>query len=446
MSNKENNTESQDPRSEEQSQLNHEDSSSKGSAETSSHDEQAAADSVFDEPTLDGDSDSSSKESSTKEASSAKTSKGSNGSSSKPIKWFIFLILVAAIAYAVFFGWQKWQDYQSTMNKADRIDQIEQQISMQQHSLETKMSKQTDLIRDLSSDLEQNQRYINQLQEQLRTTQRKFQTLSSEKQQDWLFNEAEYLIREASYKLNFTDDAASIIALLQAADNQLSELNDGSLTQIRQAISQDINAVRGSGNLDIEGVAIAIETLKSNLSQLELASVQLDKTSTEAEDNNSQVEVSSWQHFKNSMSHAASKYYTVHQFDESTQPFISPQKDRLLRENILLNLQTAQLATLQNNQPLYESNLGNVKQWVEQYFKQKPATTQAYLTQLEELLDRSVELDLPASLQSYQLISDISQQKVKQWLESDSPTTEEPETTDSEDTDNNASIEEEPSA
>ncbi|GEM_PF-1718140 len=444
MSNKENNTESQDPRPEEQSQLTHEDSSSKDTTETaSSHDEQAAADSVFDEPTLDGDSKSPSEQ-----PTPPKNSKKGQGSGSKPIKWFIFLILIAAIAYAVFFGWQKWQDYQDNMNKADRIDQLEQQMSTQQQNLESKISQQTDSIRSLLSDLQQNQRYINQLQEQLGSTQRKFQALNSDKQQDWLFNEAEYLIREASYKLNFTDDAASIIALLQAADNQLSELNDGSLTKVRQAISQDINAVRGSGNLDIEGVAISIETLKNNLSQLELASVQLASESPEPQEASSETDISSWQHFKNSMSHAASKYYTVHQFDESTQPFISPRKDRLLRENILLNLQTAQLAALQNNQALYESNLNSVKQWVEQYFKQKPATTQAYLTQLNELLSSSVELDLPASLQSYQLISDISQQKVKQWLESGS-SKDEPEAgsqdTGSQNTDSDTSSEEAPS-
>ena len=146
---------------------------------------------------------------------------------------------------------------------------------------------------------------------------------------------------------------------------------------------------------------------------------QLQSDSAQPIESTDEADISSWQHFKNSVSDAASKYYTVHQFDESTQPFISPQKDRLLRENILLNLQTAQLAALQNNQSLYESNLDNVKQWVEQYFKQKPAATQAYLQQLNELVDRSVELDLPASLQSYQVISEISQQKVNRWLESD---------------------------
>lgn len=414
MSNKENNTESHEPRNDLQAeeQSHHSKNNTKDSAQSNDAD-QVAADSAFD--------DSSSETPSSSPPNKPK-SKGTSGA--KPIKWFIVVVVLAAIAYAVYFGWEKWQDYQDNMNKADRIDQIEQQLSQQNTNIQSKLSSQNQKLDNLASELQDNQRYITQLQDQLRTTQRKFQALSSEKQQDWLFNEAEYLIREASYKLHFTDDAASIIALLQAADAQLSELNDGTLTNLRQAISQDISAVRGSGNLDIEGIAIAIETLKNNLNQLELASVQLQSDSAQPSESTDEADISSWQHFKNSVSDAASKYYTVHQFDESTQPFISPKKDRLLRENILLNLQTAQLAALQNNQSLYESNLINVKQWVEQYFKQKPATTQAYLQQLNELVDRSVELDLPTSLQSYQVISEISQQKVNRWLESDNSATE----------------------
>lgn len=416
MSNKDNTSEPKDPRQEDKADNGNDKA---GSSEANLEAEQSAADSAFDES-----QDSEPSDTSSSNPSLSKSDKTQNKSATKPIKWFIFIILLAAIGYAIFFGWQKWQNYQASLDKAERIEQIEQQIAQQQSRFNSQLSQQSQKVEQLSNSLEENQRYVQQLQQQLQTTQRKFQTFSSEKQQDWLFNEAEYLIREASYKLNFTDDATSIIALLQAADNQLASLNDGSLTQLRQAISQDINSVRGSGNLDIEGIAIAIETLKDNLAQLELASVQLENKESTAEEATTEADLSSWQHFKNSMSNAASKYYTVHQFDESTQPFISPQKDRLLRENILLNLQTAQLAALQNNQALFESNLTNVKQWVEQYFKQKPASTQAYLKQVSELLNSSVELDLPQSLQSYTLIREMSQSKVDAWLESSATTKE----------------------
>lgn len=420
MSNKDNTSEPNDPRQEDVTGKDND----KVISSQADVDVEQTVDSAFDDHPHSEQADATQSGTHSSEPSSSQTNKTQNKSATTLVKWFILIILLAAIGYAIFFGWQKWQHYQASLDKADRIEHIEQQFSQQQSRYNQQLSEQNQKLNQLTSRLEDNQRYVEQLQDQLRTTQRKFQTFTSEKQQDWLFNEAEYLIREASHKLNFTDDAASIIALLQAADNQLASLNDGSLTQLRQAISQDINAVRASGNLDIEGIAISIETLKNNLVQLELASVQLESKESTTVDAKPEADLSSWQHFKNSMSNAASKYYTVHQFDESTQPFISPQNDRLLRENILLNLQTAQLAALQNNQALFESNLTNVKQWVEQYFKQKPASTQAFLQQVSELLSSSVELDLPQSLQSYTLIRDISQSKVDAWLNAPSTTNE----------------------
>ncbi|AOE48832.1 uroporphyrinogen-III C-methyltransferase [Kangiella sediminilitoris] len=390
--------------------------------------EETAADSAFEENSEDPGS-----------IDDAEKDKAKSSSGLKFVKLFIFLVVLAAIAYAVYFGWEKWQDYQTQTHKADQVDLIQQQLKQQQQSFESALQQQKNQMQALQSNLSQSQARISQLQQQLSSTQSKIQALSSNKQQDWLFNEAQYLLREASNKLSFTNDAASIISLLQAADSVLSQINDGSLTDLRQAISRDINAVRSSGNLDIEGVAIAIETLKSDLLQLELASIQLQSNEPQADTAVAETDISSWQHFKNSISKAASKYYTVHHFEESVRPFISPERDRLLRENIALNLQTAQLAALQNNQSLYLANLQQVNVWVAEYFKQKSSTTSAFIQQLEELLEQSVELNLPSQLQSYKLISELSKQKVDQWLE-------ESETANEESTQETSTTEEEPSA
>ncbi|WP_223669928.1 uroporphyrinogen-III C-methyltransferase [Kangiella shandongensis] len=372
--------------------------------------DEAAADSAFESEEPEG-------ESSQPQASQSDNSNGGV----KAIKWFVLLIVLAAIAYAIYFGWQKWQQYQTNSQKADQVDQLQSQLEKQQQHLDRSLQQQSQELEKMNNALSQSQVRIEQLQQQLHTTQRKIQAQTSDKQQDWLFNEAEYLLREASHKLNFTNDAASIIALLKAADDLIAELNNGSYTTLRQAISSDINAIRGSGNLDIEGIAIALETLKDDINQLELASVQLDSKPEQTSESDATTDISSWQHFKNSVTEAASKYYTVHHFEESVRPFISPQKAHLLRENIALNLQTAQLAALQNNQALYQANLEQVKGWVSDYFKQKPASTSAFQQQLDELLNESVELDLPASLDSFQLISELSQQKVNSWLQQETP-------------------------
>lgn len=227
-----------------------------------------------------------------------------------------------------------------------------------------------------------------------------------------MLSEAEYLIRQASYKLHYTDNAKTIVGLLQAADRQVLAMNDSSLQNLRQAISNDINSVRASGALDIEGVTIKLQSLKSLVSDLELATVQLPDSQTNQESNEaettSEEDISGWQRFKDSFSSALSQYYTVHHYDESMKPFISPQHDALLRQNILLNLQTAQLAAIQHNDAMYHNALSEVEDWVSQYFKSEPATTTAFMQQLDELVQMNVALNLPQQLESLSVIERIT--------------------------------------
>ncbi|NVK22022.1 MAG: uroporphyrinogen-III C-methyltransferase [Kangiellaceae bacterium] len=354
-------------------------------------------------------------------------SAASIGQRSKPIKkkgsalkWLISLILLGAIAYAAYYGWQQWQTYNAATEKADLVSSLNQQLKAQDSRIKQlvrEKEQQSEQIDDLRAEIN---RQVASMQEQLRNTQRKLQAYSdnsANQQNEWMLAEAEYLIRQAAQKLHFSEDARSIVALLQAADLQLQATNDSSLTHLRQAISNDINSVRSSGNLDIEGVSVHLETLKQSVSQLELASVNLKSVEADKNDEQTELELSRWQHFKQSVSDALGKYYTVHEYNESVKPFISPQQDGLLRQNILLNLQTAQLAAMQHNQASYQAALQETTLWLNEYFKQQSPNTQAFQAQLEELLAQSVQLDLPTQLSSQSVISQISERKVQQWLE-----------------------------
>ncbi|ACV25587.1 uroporphyrinogen-III C-methyltransferase [Kangiella koreensis] len=347
-------------------------------------------------------------------AHSGKKTPASNTSSAKkpsPMKWIIIVIILAIIGAGGYYGWTLWNNYQSAQEKASTLDQLQQQVQQQQGVINNLESESSQQANELSQVNHQLSLQLEQLQNELKITQQKI-TSTDEQQNQWMLAEAEYLIRQASYKLHYTDNAKTIVGLLQAADRQVLAMNDSSLQSLRQAINNDINIVRASGALDIEGVAIKLQSLKPLVEDLELATVQLpdaeDTESTEATDGTTEEETSGWQRFKDSFSSALSQYYTVHHYDESMKPFISPQHDALLRQNILLNLQTAQLAAIQHNDAVYQNALGEIEDWVSQYFKSEPATTTAFMQQLDELLQMSVALNLPQQLQSLRVIEQIT--------------------------------------
>ncbi|HEY9031506.1 MAG TPA: uroporphyrinogen-III C-methyltransferase [Kangiella sp.] len=352
--------------------------------------------------------------------------KSATVSKSSPIKWIIVVIILAIIGAGGYYGWTLWNNYQSAQEKASTLDQLQQQVQQQQGVINNLENDTRQQANELSQVNHQLSLQLEQLQNELKKTQQKI-TSTDEQQNQWMLAEAEYLIRQASYKLHYTDNAKTIIGLLQAADRQVLAMNDSSLQSLRQAISNDINAVRASGALDIEGVAIKLQSLKPLVEELELATVQLpdgeEAKTTEATDDATEEETSGWQRFKDSFSSALSQYYTVHHYDESMKPFISPQHDALLRQNILLNLQAAQLAAIQHNDAMYQSALSEVEDWVTQYFKSEPATTTAFMQQLDELLQMSVALNLPQQLESLRAIEQMTgrqasrsiQEDTKQW-------------------------------
>lgn len=345
--------------------------------------------------------------------SGKKTPPGNITSSKKssPFKWIIIVIILAILGAGSYYGWTLWNNYQTAQDKASTLDRLNQQVQQQQNVIDVLESDSKQQANELSQVNHQLSLQLEQLQKELKETQQKI-TSTDEQQNQWMLSEAEYLIRQASYKLHYTDNAKTIVGLLQAADRQVLAMNDSSLQSLRQAINNDINKVRASGALDTEGVTIKLQSLKSLVADLELATVQLPDSETTEETNDSEAdneeEISAWQRFKNSFSSALSQYYTVHHYDESMKPFISPQHDALLRQNILLNLQTAQLAAIQHNDAMYHNALSEVEGWVNQYFKSEPATTTAFIQQLHELTQMSVKLNLPQQLESLGVIEQMT--------------------------------------
>ncbi|MBD3667885.1 MAG: uroporphyrinogen-III C-methyltransferase [Kangiella sp.] len=334
-----------------------------------------------------------------------------NHKKTSPFKWIIIVIILAILGAGSYYGWTLWNNYQTAQDKASTLDRLNQQVQQQQNVIDVLESDSKQQANELSQVNHQLSLQLEQLQKELKETQQKI-TSTDEQQNQWMLSEAEYLIRQASYKLHYTDNAKTIVGLLQAADRQVLAMNDSGLQSLRQAINNDINKVRASGALDTEGVTIKLQSLKSLVADLELATVQLPDSETTEETNDSEAdneeEISAWQRFKNSFSSALSQYYTVHHYDESMKPFISPQHDALLRQNILLNLQTAQLAAIQHNDAMYHNALSEVEGWVNQYFKSEPATTTAFIQQLHELTQMSVKLNLPQQLESLGVIEQMT--------------------------------------
>jgi uncharacterized protein HemX len=76
-------------------------------------------------------------------------------------------------------------------------------------------------------------------------------------------------------------------------------------------------------------------------------------------------------------------------------PILPPAEEYYLRQNLILKLQMAQIALLDNNGEIFSTSLQECKAWIEKYFDAGDSTTSAMQTGLDELMTINVQQELP---------------------------------------------------
>ena len=81
--------------------------------------------------------------------------------------------------------------------------------------------------------------------------------------------------------------------------------------------------------------------------------------------------------------------------DIEIKPLPTPEQTRVLRQNILLQLQTAQLALLRGEQRVFQSSIEQAQAWVENYFNLNLSNTRQLVEQLRLIHDIPISAPLP---------------------------------------------------
>lgn len=324
------------------------------------------------------------------------------------------LLALLAIIASVYIGYlqqqqqQQFQGSQATI--AGAIQRVDQQ-SEQNRLLQRQLDRQEDSAKQQQQQLTEQ---INGLRRQLSSQQKKLASLSTTDRDDWLLAEAEYLVRLANQRLLMGKEVKGALDLLAAADEIARQLDDTALYPFRQALANDMAALRSASRLDIEGVYMQLGALARQVDQLrlfELPQLQLKKVEPTA--------AQSWQQRLESGLQAAwvklSNYIQIKRNDEVYQPLLAPEYEAAVRQNVRLMFEQAQMAALSGKQRLYDDSLAKAKQWLGNYYKLDKNATQKNLQRIDELAALQITLPLP----------DISGslRALKQYLETLRPTT-----------------------
>ncbi|XOV80180.1 MAG: uroporphyrinogen-III C-methyltransferase [Aestuariibacter sp.] len=298
----------------------------------------------------------------------------------------IFVVLFAGVSY---FAWQQWQGFKSA--QSDQYQLVLQDLGKQATDFEVQVQQR------FSSEFEKLNAHNEQQDIRLAEQQMEIAENAGRNQLQWTLAEAQFLVRMAGRKIWLEQDVVTAIALLQSADRVLKDAHAPEFLPVREAISQDISALRAEAVLDIANIALQLNSLHSAVDNLSF--VQPESFYQESEQQVSD-DVSDWRrNLAVIWQSIKENFISIERVDTPIAPFVSRKLQLLKRSELSLQLIIAQSALLERQQDYYQAALKKALRLL-QYFDASTLQFQAMQNELQELSALVITADVPDDLKT----------------------------------------------
>ena len=338
---------------------------------------------------------------------------------SGPVAW-LALLLVLALAGGL--GWYLQELRREAAQTDTRLQAVEalgsrdqgdlQQLERRlQEQLQTGLARAADSVAAVSGEYAELGQRLAAQQAELAAQRAELAGYAATDRQAWLLAEVQYLLRLANQRLVMAGDTSAAQALLGSADKILVELDDAGLHGVRAAVAADLAAVRAVPSLDVEGIYLRLAALVEQAGELQI--FQLPARAEPA----APAPADSWQaRLRQGYQQALAKlssYIVIRRRDAPMQVLMDPQWEGLVRQNLRMLLEQAQVALLSGNAELYRASLERAGHWVAEFFDSDAARARAMDAEIESLLGVDVAVQLPDTSRSLQALDDAMQQRLQ---------------------------------
>jgi len=193
------------------------------------------------------------------------------------------------------------------------------------------------------------------------------QGISTGARDAWLLAEAEYYMQIANAQLQLARNPELAALALTHADDRILQLGDPRLTNIRQAIADELRALDAMDKPDTAGITLILSSLAATVESLPLKqdTAVRDDVGVDA---GVDPELTGMDRAMASLRNAVDGIVSVRRADEAMQPLIAPDAQYFLRANLALQLQAARLALLRGEEAVFRQSLDDANDWLESYY------------------------------------------------------------------------------
>lgn len=218
----------------------------------------------------------------------------------------------------------------------------------------------------------------------------------------WQLVEAEFLLRNAGYRLQLSRDVSGAIAALQDADKQLERHGDPALQPLRQTIAQQIVTLQALALPDIAGMSANLSALLATVDKLAMPSAL--KGVGHGEVSGDYAGEPAWKATLYKLWDQMKSLVVVRHGEKAEAPLMPPDQHYFLHLNLQLKLEAARLALLQGNEQVWHDSLTQASKWLQTYFDVNSQGVRSAQTTLSQLNQATIQPALPDITASLQLL------------------------------------------
>ncbi len=349
-------------------------------------------------------------------AATAVKSSAAPRKSSSLVAWLALLLVIAltlGVAWVVREGQAKELALTQRMAQLETVAQGKQ---ASQKALENEL--RTGLASGLATletkeggELSRLSKSLESLKAQLAKQQATLARFSGAERENWLLAEIGHLLRLANQRLVMGADPVAAEALLKSADTVLRGVDDPSLHVVRAAIAKEIAALRALPKVDLEGIYLRLAALMEQADKLVI--FQLPKQAERPQP----APASDWQGrlhqgYKAALS-KLSDYVIIRRRDVPMQALMDPQWEGLVRQNLRMLLEQAQIALLSDNQAVYVASLKSAQQGVAQFQASDEVGAKAISGEITRLQGLTIGIAQPDISRSLQALDDAIEKRLQ---------------------------------
>ncbi len=218
----------------------------------------------------------------------------------------------------------------------------------------------------------------------------------------WLANEAAFLVRLSAQRLLVSRDIDAAQALLANADALLMEVNDPRFITARRALAADLARLAVAPRVDSVGLYARFAALIEQAALLQVRVAKAPEPPVPASEGLWSQANAGWRAALDKLS----RYLVVQRRSDERAGLLTPDWENLIRQNLRMSLEQAQIAALSANATLFQHAVARARASIEVFTDTDPDRVAAMVAELDGLAALNIAPEIPDLLASRAALAD----------------------------------------